>query len=136
MSEENAQVKVEFFQQAVMDREASVKAGRRIYRDEVYIKVVPKGYRDYVSRKASDQDKRDFPVAWARFDNLRKQIAGTPLDRLPGWSATVEAELRALGLNTVEQLAEGDVAGELADLQQQAQWFVAMREKAHAGKVA
>lgn len=128
MSEENAQVKVEFYLHPVVDREASVKAGRRIYRSEAYIKVQPRGYKDFVSRRVSEQDKHDYPVAWARFENAQNRDAGTPLDKLPSWSPEAEAELKALGIRTLEDLAAKEVAADLKHLQQQAQWFIEMKE--------
>lgn len=128
MNEDKPSLRVEFFTQIVLDRPASEKAGRRICKDETYVKVLHRGYKDFASRKATDDDKENFPVEWARYQNNQGENAGTTLDKLPSWSPTVEAELNSLKLNTIEKLAAGTVPDDLAYLKKQAEMFVQMKE--------
>ena len=131
MSAEKAEVNVEFYLHPVVDREASLKAGRRIYKPETYIKVQNRGYKDFMSRRATEQDQHDYPIAWARFENGKHRDVGTPLDKLPSWTPEIEAELKSLDIHSLEDLVRKDVAADLNHLKQQAQWFIEMKEAAN-----
>lgn len=97
---------VEFYDHAVTDREATEREGRRMFRDVLYIKVKNRGFKDYISRPATEQDKDDYPQAFARYLNAQsRKAAGFQLSAFPAASPSILAKLRLLRIETAEQLA-------------------------------
>lgn len=87
---------------------------RPIFAERIFIKkLVPGDARLVIDRPMRESDKDEFPVEWARWE-LKKTnlVQGTPLDAWPVLSDTQKAELRALNIFTVDQMAGlSDVAG-------------------------
>jgi predicted flap endonuclease-1-like 5' DNA nuclease len=98
----------EFHYQPVLQPEESRQQGRPIYKDMLYIQIQIKGQKNQIrDRLATDQDKTDFPRAWAAWEAKEKDIVlGTPLSAIPGIGPSMELELKQLGIRTVEDLAE------------------------------
>ena len=103
----------EFHLHPVLQVEESKKQGREVYKDEVYVQIQIKGQKNQIrDRKMRHEDKTDFPSAWARWaekDHAAK--VGTPITAIPGIGPSMELELAALGLRTVEDMASLNDAG-------------------------
>ena len=85
--------------------EESNKAGRPIYKDEEYIRLIVPGSQDIICRPVRESDKDEYPREYQAFKN--KQAApesGTPLATLPFVGPAVAAELAAINVHTAEQL--------------------------------
>lgn len=114
------------------------KVGPQKWEPTTYIKVRARGARDFVSRRATDADKADFPEAWALFQRGETGEGGTPLTMLPARTEAYELELEVMGIESVEALAEldsvpEDESGEpkvhLAKMLQQAKRYVQLKEE-------
>lgn len=96
-----------FYLHPVLNKKKSVEAGRDIYEDKVYVLILCPGQtRSEWRRPMQDKDKRDYPQAWADFQNGEKEptVSGTPIEFL-GISPARAKELRAVHIYTVEQMA-------------------------------
>lgn len=103
----------EFHLHPVLQVEESKKQGREVFKDEVYVQIQIKGQKNQIrDRKMRPEDKNDFPSAWARWSE-KDQAAkiGTPITAIPGIGPSMELELSALGLRTVEDMASLNDAG-------------------------
>lgn len=91
----------------VLQAEDSRSQGRPVYKDEVYVQIQIKGQKNQIfSRKMREQDKYDFPREWAMFKEAGEVLkSGTPITALPGVVASLELELKGLGIKTVEDMA-------------------------------
>jgi hypothetical protein len=98
---------VVFYTRAVRDPLASQKAGRPICEDQVYVKIQHPGENyNIIDRPVQDQDKLRFPSQWTSYIRNQAQVVeGTPIDLLfPNYPAVAE-NLRAYGIQTIEQCA-------------------------------
>jgi hypothetical protein len=108
---------VEFYYRAQPDPELSAVEGRPVFREVPYVRMRVPGDKTtcidrpvqmeacYGSQRASDPER--FPRQWQAFLNKGRQTAvGTPLEQWPVLSVSRIAELHAVGLHTVEQIAE------------------------------
>lgn len=96
-----------FYKRPVHNAIKSTNAGRPIYDDVDFVKIQHPGERlNIVEREVQDSDKRRWPAQWQAYASGKDQVAeGTPLGLLfPRHPATV-ANLQAIGILTVEQLA-------------------------------
>jgi hypothetical protein len=100
---------VEFYIDAVEQPFKSEQAGRPIYEDVEFVKImIPGDKNSIVERQASDHDKGRFPLEYARFKNGLKeeeQAVGTPLKHWPAISRAMAKEFNSFNVHTVEQLA-------------------------------
>jgi hypothetical protein len=98
---------VEFGIRALHDEGQSIIAGRPIYRDAEFIKIIIPGSRDTVEREVCDFDKRRFPKQWLAFKAGGDQVgaSGTPLSAWPLVTRAQVEEFAHFGVKTVEQLA-------------------------------
>jgi len=126
---------VEFYVEAVEDKEASEKEGRPIFKDKDFITIHIIGDKNTIRKRPvrmradagqpSDPDR--WPAQWAAFKNQQTPVAfGTPITE---WAAITKSEamsLKALNIHTVDSLAA------LGD--NNLTWFGArpMRDKAKA----
>jgi hypothetical protein len=97
-----------FYLHPVKMNRKSEEAGRDIYEDRVYILILPPGsIKSECRRPMQERDKRDYPQAWADFQNGNKEpsVVGTPIEYL-GVSPARAKELRAVNIYTVEQMAD------------------------------
>lgn len=114
---------VSFFDHAEPDKEATKTSGRPRFRDVTYVRFQT---RDDVTRpvfccKALQEHKDEHPREWAHYCERKKGIENRApiLWAIPGMTRAKFEELRAIGLNDCEKLAdyEGDLE-QLAPLQE------------------
>lgn len=98
---------VKFFIKPRIDREATEREGREIYKDVEHIDIKPAGDRNGSARPATDMDRRRFPEHYARFKNRIEapMDMGTPLTEWAPCSRSRAEELAFANVKTVEQLA-------------------------------
>jgi hypothetical protein len=98
----------QFYLHPVKMNKKSEEAGRDIYEDRVYVLILSPGQtKSECRRPMQERDKRDYPQAWADFQNGNKEptVVGTPIEYL-GISPARAKELRAVHIHTIEQMAE------------------------------
>jgi hypothetical protein len=85
----------------------SHEAGRPIYEDREYVKILVKGQDKQVFvREVTLEDKQRFPNAYAAFKRgIEAPVTGTPVEMLGLGPSSVEM-MRIKGIRTVEDLAE------------------------------
>lgn len=83
------------------------------YKDKVYVEVFIKGNKNTTfSRPMKEEDKYNWPKAWAAFEeNSPEMTTGNPLSVLPGIGPSQALNFQAMGILSVEDLAELDDAG-------------------------
>lgn len=97
---------VVFFNGAVLNDTKTLEAGRPIHDDVEMVKIIIPGQRDSVVAYATPDYQQRFPKQWAQFKNNKEQIgSGTPLSELTWMTAAQVADLKAMNVHTVEQLA-------------------------------
>ena len=112
---------VQFYDHAVINKRLTEESGRNRYDAKVYIRKTPTApdlvVRNTFSRKMEEQDKKDFPVEWARYverksnqDNYNPFVRG-----IPGMTVAAAAELKDLGIVTCRDFAHYE--GDLGDLE-------------------
>lgn len=96
-----------FYKDKEVDPIASREKGIMVYRDVDMVRIQQPGERDVTVQKVTDKHKQRWPQRWALYQQNRSQdLNGTPLEILfPASPATV-ATLQALGIRSVQQLAE------------------------------
>jgi len=115
-----------------MNRESD-EAGREIYEDRIYIKIEPPGQtKSVVNRVITDEHKKKFPEAWAKFESGKEcNEGGTPIERLGNLPMSRYKELRAMGIRTIEQLGNtpdskiGFIGPDSMNLKKEAKLFLA-----------
>ena len=126
----------EFYTKAVKQNFASEEAGRPIFADVVYVKIMtPSDQLTQIDTIAREDHKARFPRQWAHFMNKQagqQQVVGTPVGEWPLITASAAEELRALKFYTVELIANAN------DMQMQRIGMIAgmsghsLRDKARA----
>jgi hypothetical protein len=97
-----------FFDKPEKDGKASLEAGRPVFANKVYIhKSTPGDNLVAIERPLRDQDKQDFPREWAAYEQKKEtgRIDGTPLSEWPQMDRLQVAELNAINIHSVEQVA-------------------------------
>jgi hypothetical protein len=121
---------VKFYTFARHSLPKSKEAGRPIYEDVPYIKIMSPGNRDsIVERPAREADKYRFPQHWRNFQARESQdvVEGTPLSEWPAIQGSQVEELKFMHVLTLEQLvAMSDVNA------QNIRGVYALKEKAQA----
>jgi len=98
---------VKFYTFAHHNHPKSKEAGRPIYEDIPYIKIMAPGNRDsVVERPARETDKHRFPQHWKNFQARENQdiVEGTPLSEWPAIQGSQVEELKFMHVVTLEQL--------------------------------
>lgn len=87
--------------------EFAVKVGVGQYKPVDFVKIVTPGQRDYMSRPATDRDKQNYPDEWAAYQAGQQETesSDTRLDALPAYKTYFGLELKARGIETIQQLA-------------------------------
>ena len=102
----------EFYIKPVKQNFASEEAGRPIFKDVVYVKIMtPSDQLSQIDTIAREDHKARFPRQWAYFQNKQagqQQVVGTPVGEWPQLTASAAAELRALKFYTVELIANAN----------------------------
>lgn len=104
--EQDSKLFVVFYRGAILDEVASTEAGRPVHKDVDFIKIVVPGQRDNVVAVADASYKARFPKQWAQYQANAEQLgSGTPLTEVTWLSPAQIADLKAVNIRTVEQLA-------------------------------
>ena len=102
----------EFYVKPVKQNFASEEAGRPIFSDVVYVKIMtPSDLLTQIDTIAREDHKARFPRQWAYFQNKQagmQQVVGTPVGEWPLLTASAAEELRALKFFTVELIANAN----------------------------
>lgn len=101
------QLHVRFYKHAELDSFQSKAEGRKIFVEKEYIRIVaPANRLSEIDREASDGDKLRFARQYTAFkQNLEQLTIGTPVSELHGVGPAQVLELKALKVDTIEQLA-------------------------------
>ena len=101
----------QFYMRAVRDAARSETEGRPVFGEAAYVRVLVPGDRNsIVDRRVTEHDRERWPGRWAAFLAKRERPAGTPIEHWPYLTVARVAELKALEILTVEQVAEADEA--------------------------
>jgi hypothetical protein len=104
--DQQERVYAEFYTHPRRNQAKSLEAGRDIYEDLPYIKIMVPGDKDnIIQRPVRDQDKQRFPRQWQAFQNQDTQpMEGTPLAEWSGVTRSMVEEFKHFGIRTVEDL--------------------------------
>ena len=112
-SSPDSRLNVKFYQRAIQNNFKTSLEGRPIMemRDFILIEV-PGNQTLSIDTFASDEDKKRFPIEWARYQNEKTDgdIEGTLLHDWPVLNAATAAELKHFKFYTVEQIASASDA--------------------------
>jgi hypothetical protein len=99
---------VVFSMGTVRDEWASKAAGRPIYKDAEFVRImIPGDKHSVIERPATDEDKQRFKRQYEGFKTGNEDtLTGTPLEQWPLVSKAQVEEFRFLGVRTVDQLAD------------------------------
>ena len=132
---------VEFYNNAIQDKEKSLEEGRPIFVEVPYIKIMVPGDKDSIVRRPirtgmnPKDDNNRFNVEYNAFlNNVEQPLEGTPVDEWNQISKSQALELQALNIKTVEMLADlNDVQVSkfmgLADLKKRAAMWIDLASK-------
>lgn len=97
-----------FYNKSVPNSAKSRELGRQFNEDHVYVRIQRPGERNTViDRPYKVEDTRRWPQQWVQFQQNKEQTApGTPIELLRPESPSIAANLRACGVQTMEQCAE------------------------------
>jgi hypothetical protein len=122
-----------FYMREVPDPKESEIAGRPKFKLVPYVEIIIPGSKlDRPDRKVTEADKQRWPAAWAKFQMRQEETLGegTPIEAWPYLNRAQVAEMKALGILTVEALANlGDsglakIGMGARELQQRARQFL------------
>jgi len=92
---DDAKLVVMFYPRPIKMEAASIEAGRPIFQDFDYIKIITPGSRDTLDTEVTDQYRRRFSVQYANYKaRIAQTDVGTPL----------VMEFKGVNIKTVEQL--------------------------------
>lgn len=97
-----------FFSEPVELPGKSAEAGRPVFEERDFVGITNPGSRDEVVRRAADKAKEDEFIAWAykKWLTTREQVTdGTPLETVPFLNKAQVAELKAIAIHSLENLA-------------------------------
>lgn len=99
---------VNFYVRAVMNNFKSSEQGRPIFDEVDFIRIIiPGDKNNVVDTKVTEEHKMRFEKQFERFKKNQEQATtGTPLEVWPQMTVGQVAELKAINIHTVEQLAE------------------------------
>jgi hypothetical protein len=106
----DARLAVQFYKKSVKQNEASDEAGRPIFKEFDFVRImIPGDNLTEIDTYAQDSHKQRFPRQWAHYQNQvtnHEDIIGTPLDQWPQITRSQADELRGLKFHTVESIAD------------------------------
>lgn len=96
-----------FYFEAVKDEAASLEAGCAIFKDVEFVEIRHPGDRSYSwLGEVTEEHKRMWPEQYKVFkESAGEQIAGTPIEQWPPLTKADVANLKALHIVSVEDLA-------------------------------
>jgi hypothetical protein len=98
---------VEFFRHPVQSGYQTELQGRPVFMEFDFVRImIPGDKNTKIERKATANDKERFPRAWQAYQNKEQpSFEGTLLKEWPAITVSMVAELNALNVFTVDQLA-------------------------------
>jgi len=130
---------VSFFDHAIPDPQAP-DSGRPRFKEAVYIQKIPSApdlvKRDVFTRKATEEDKHEFPEAWKRYLQRKAQLDPTdaPIVGIPGMTVAAKAELEALDIRTCKQFVAHEPLEGLEELREMAKRIIEVANDDHQAK--
>ena len=110
MDDGNKRLSVQFFKKPLINPAKTAAEGREIYDDVIWIKkMIPGDALNIIERLIYEQDKMEFPLHWAHFQNQHgsdEMLSGTPLSEWSLISRSQAEELKGLKFYTIEQISE------------------------------
>mgnify|MGYP003346621186 CR=1 FL=1 len=109
----DSRLNVKFYQRAIQNNFKTAMEGRPIMEMADFILIeVPGDQTLSIDTFAADEDKKRFPIEWARYQNEKTDgdIEGTLLNDWPVLNAATAAELKHFKFYTVEQIANASDA--------------------------
>ena len=110
MDDGNKRLSVQFFKKPLINPAKTAAEGREIYDDVIWIKkMIPGDALNIIERPIYEQDKMEFPLHWAHFQNQHgsdEMLSGTPLSEWSLISRSQAEELKGLKFYTIEQISE------------------------------
>lgn len=127
--QQDRRLHVTFYRKAVKNNFKSEQAGRPIYEERDYIRIfIPGDRNSNLDVPATEHYQQRFAQQWDRYQKGQNQLGmGTPLETWGSLTVSQVAELKAMHVHTVEQLAEMSDA-----MAQKVMGNFAIREKARA----
>lgn len=105
-AEADKKLLVVFYRDAVQNHFKTIEAGRPIFDDVDMIRIHTPGSRDTTVGIADYSYQQRFPKQWAQYkQGIEQTQSGTPLDVVPWLTKAQVAELAAVNVKSVEQLA-------------------------------
>ena len=106
----DARLAVQFYKKSVKQNEASDEAGRPIFKEFDFVRImIPGDNLTEIDTYAQESHKQRFPRQWAHYQNQvadHLDIVGTPIDQWPQVTRSQAEELRGLKFHTVESVAD------------------------------
>lgn len=106
----DARLAVQFYKKSVKQDEASNEAGRPIFKEFDFVRImIPGDNLTEIDTYAQASHKQRFPRQWAHYQNQvanHEDIIGTPLEQWPQVTRSQADELRGLKFHTVESIAD------------------------------
>jgi len=106
----DARLAVQFYKKSVKQDIASDEAGRPIFKEFDFVKImIPGDNLTEIDTYAQESHKQRFPRQWAHYQNQvasHEDIVGTPLEQWPQVTRSQAEELRGLKFHTVESIAD------------------------------
>ena len=106
----DSRLAVQFYKRSVKQDIASDEAGRPIFKEFDFIRImIPGDNLTEIDTYAQESHKQRFPRQWAHYQNQvsnHQNIIGTPLDQWPQVTRSQAEELRGLKFHTVESIAD------------------------------
>ena len=97
---------VNFYTEPVQSEYKSIQEGRPIFDDVDMIMIMYPGSRDTTVGIAHEGYQRRFPKQWAQYKAKQEQTtSGTPLGQVTWLTKSQVAEMTAMNIRSVEQLA-------------------------------
>jgi len=105
---------VQFYVRAVMNSFKSAQEGRPIFDEQDYVRIIVPGDKNTViDTKVTPEYAHRFADRYEKYrKNQSQAVTGTPLEVWPQMTVGQVAELKAMNVHTVEQLA--DLSDQLA----------------------
>jgi hypothetical protein len=99
---------VQFYRRAVMNQFKSSQEGRPIFDEKDYVRIIIPGDKNLVvDSEATAEYRMRFAAQYDRYKKNQEQAqSGTPLEVWPQMTVGMVAELKAMNVSTVEQLAD------------------------------
>jgi hypothetical protein len=98
---------VTFYTKAVQSKMKSKEAGRPIFDEKEFVRIIaPGNHKSVFDDLVTPEHRVRFKERYDRFKKgLSQATSGTPLEMWPQMSVSMVAELKAMEIHTVEQLA-------------------------------